>query len=63
MLYQGLYSFGKNTIPIATGLFWNHEVCYNDLGCFRNNNPFDNTYGELPDSPDEINVRTLIIVT
>lgn len=36
------------------------QVCYDDVGCFADDQPFDNTLGELPDSPDEIQVRTLL---
>ncbi|XP_052774385.1 inactive pancreatic lipase-related protein 1-like [Mya arenaria] len=47
-------------IATILGLFWNHEICYNDIGCFKNNNPFDNSYGELPDAPESIKVRAFL---
>ncbi|XP_071117860.1 pancreatic triacylglycerol lipase-like [Haliotis cracherodii] len=43
-------------------LFGKTSVCYGDLGCFSEDNGFDNTFGELPDSPDEVKV-TLTLYT
>ena len=35
-------------------------MCYDGLGCFSRTDPFNNTLGELPDSPHEINIRTYL---
>ena len=29
----------------------------NDLGCFANDNPYDNSFGALPDSPDKMQLK------
>ena len=33
------------------------EVCYDDLGCFSNDPPYDSLLGFPPQPPDEVNVR------
>ncbi|XP_046556330.1 pancreatic triacylglycerol lipase-like [Haliotis rubra] len=43
-------------------LFEKASVCYDDLGCFSLDNGFDNSFGELPDSPDDVNA-TLTLFT
>lgn len=44
----------------TSGLFFNSKVCYDGVGCFEGNHPFDNSLGELPDSPDKVQVRTFL---
>ena len=38
------------------GFFLNEvkKICYGDLGCFSIDDPFDNTLGFLPESPEDI---------
>ncbi|XP_012945550.1 pancreatic lipase-related protein 2 [Aplysia californica] len=40
-----------------TALVQGKEVCYNNLGCFSNDPPFDNADGALPESPKEMGVK------
>ncbi|KAH3782722.1 hypothetical protein DPMN_160641 [Dreissena polymorpha] len=47
-------------ISTLTALFWSNKVCYKNVGCFENSNPFDNTLGQLPDSPDNIKVKVYL---
>ncbi|XP_045160658.2 inactive pancreatic lipase-related protein 1-like [Mercenaria mercenaria] len=44
----------------TNGLFFASKVCYDGVGCFHGSHPFDNSLGELPDSPDEVQVRTYL---
>ena len=37
----------------------NDEVCYDGLGCFSNDTPFNNAAGNLPQSPADVGVRQL----
>nr|XP_022314804.1 pancreatic triacylglycerol lipase-like [Crassostrea virginica]XP_022314805.1 pancreatic triacylglycerol lipase-like [Crassostrea virginica] len=40
----------------SSGFFLNEvkKICYGDLGCFSIDDPFDNTLGFLPESPEDI---------
>uniref|UniRef100_A0A2C9JEY5 Lipase domain-containing protein n=1 Tax=Biomphalaria glabrata TaxID=6526 RepID=A0A2C9JEY5_BIOGL len=33
------------------------QVCYGVLGCFNNSAPYNNSFGDLPKSPEELGVR------
>ncbi|KAK6188484.1 hypothetical protein SNE40_004650 [Patella caerulea] len=37
------------------GLFFKSKVCYDELGCFMNAEPFNNALDELPESPEAVN--------
>ncbi|XP_060604009.1 inactive pancreatic lipase-related protein 1-like isoform X2 [Ruditapes philippinarum] len=47
-------------IAETNGLFFESKVCYDGVGCFHANHPFDNSFGELPDSPEDMEVRTFL---
>ena len=42
--------------------FFKSKVCYDVIGCFDNSAPFNNSWHELPDSPDKVGV-TLTLYT
>ncbi|XP_061182228.1 inactive pancreatic lipase-related protein 1-like [Saccostrea echinata] len=44
------------TFGYSFGFFLDEQkkVCYGDLGCFAIDDPFDNTFGYLPESPESI---------
>lgn len=47
-------------VSVSTGFFFDSKVCYQSVGCFSKSNPFNNSLGELPDSPHEIKIRTFL---
>ncbi|CAC5399111.1 PNLIP [Mytilus coruscus] len=38
----------------------NSKVCYKDLDCFTKDAPFTNSFGTLPESPDELQIKLLL---
>ncbi len=53
--------FIVSIILISTGSALGRDICYGDLGCFADNNPFGGTlqrpFAFLPESPQKISVR------
>ncbi|KAL3868839.1 hypothetical protein ACJMK2_041596 [Sinanodonta woodiana] len=42
------------------GFFFDDSVCYQDIGCFTNRAPFDNTFGFLPEPTAEVEPRIFL---
>jgi predicted alpha/beta-fold hydrolase len=58
-LYWVLFSQGW-WWPFTSGI---QRVCYNHIGCFSNQSPFDNARGSLPDSPEKIQITFSLYTT
>jgi len=56
---MGLWSKVKNTVMAMAAVLniVSDNVCYKDIGCFSNKEPFNNAAGQLPQSPAKIGVR------
>ncbi|KAK3089709.1 hypothetical protein FSP39_005811 [Pinctada imbricata] len=51
-----IHTDGDNLL--ALGFFLHtSKVCYKDLGCFANDNPYSNSFGALPSSPDDMQIK------
>ncbi|KAL4218199.1 Pancreatic lipase-related protein 2 [Mactra antiquata] len=55
----GYLSFTFLAISVVNG-FLSDKVCYNDVGCFSSDAPFNNAMDELPDSPEEIQTQAYL---
>ena len=55
-----LVVFKSFLILVSTTIVAAEEVCYDDLGCFSNDAPYDVFFNFPPKTPDEINTEFLL---
>ncbi|XP_063441875.1 inactive pancreatic lipase-related protein 1-like [Mytilus trossulus] len=48
------------TVALEAFFLGKSKVCYKDLDCFTKDEPFTNSFGTLPESPDELQIKLLV---